>query len=486
MLRRPPTFAGLYTAAFVVAGWGVGLRPLHDNGFLWHLRTGHLILDSGIPRADPYSFTHPGRDWIAQSWLAELVYAAVDDVAGAFGLRLLTAVATAVVGGLAYFLAMRRSGEARRAAVLTGLALLSVGAVVSERPLLYGLLAFLGLVTMVELPDTRAGRWLPWMLPPLLWIWGNVHGSFVLGIVYLGLHVVGTWLEPDGMPPWEGRSRALVVGTAAGLLLLLANPYGVDLLLFPFHLVGQGEVLDNVVEWQSPDFRAPRGWAYAAWLAAVLVTTARRGPWSRRDLVVALPFLLLGLWSLRNMGIAALVTLPIVAGAWRPARIPEPVRAPIHWAFAGLLVVAAAGLTLVAATDDDYSLDRYPTTTFERLDEAGLTGERLFTTDRWAGYVIATRWPEQHVFLDDRYDMYPAELFLEYLDVIAARPGWREPLDRYDVCVAVVPDDAAITAALEVEPGWRRIADDADDEGDDEQAAAFVRDCATERARDPR
>ena len=73
-----PSMAGLFTIAFALGGWRAGLSRLSDNSFFWHLRTGRLILDSGLPRTDPYSFSASGTDWVGQSWLADLFYGVID------------------------------------------------------------------------------------------------------------------------------------------------------------------------------------------------------------------------------------------------------------------------------------------------------------------------------------------------------------------------------------------------------------------------
>ena len=98
----------MFTWVFAVGGLAVGIRPLHDNSFMWHLRTGRFILDHGIPRQDPYSYTAAGTKWVAQSWLAELFYGIVNRLPGAFGLRLLGAALGLVVGAMLFHLALRR------------------------------------------------------------------------------------------------------------------------------------------------------------------------------------------------------------------------------------------------------------------------------------------------------------------------------------------------------------------------------------------
>ena len=46
----------------------------------------------------------------------------------------------------------------------------------------------------------------------------------------------------------------------------------------------------------------------------------------------------------------------------------------------------------------------------------------MLTTDAWAGYVIYKYWPEQHVFFDDRYDMYPIAVTAAYNKVLSLQP----------------------------------------------------------------
>ena len=71
------SMAGIITSLFGVGGFAIGARLAPRQ--LVHVAPAHrrLILDHGIPRHDPYSFTAAGTHWIAQSWLAELMYGVV-------------------------------------------------------------------------------------------------------------------------------------------------------------------------------------------------------------------------------------------------------------------------------------------------------------------------------------------------------------------------------------------------------------------------
>ena len=107
---------------------------------------------------------------------------------------------------------------------------------------------------------------------------------------------------------------------ASASLACFVNPYGTALVTFPVDLLRRGDALDGVIEWSSPDFHTVPGIAFGLWIAVFVVVVAKapRGRVTLRDLVVTVPFLVLGLWALRNVDHRA---------AHRPARCsPEPSR----------------------------------------------------------------------------------------------------------------------------------------------------------------
>jgi len=459
LARRRLTLSAVYAAAFAFAGFTVGMTRLKDNSFFWHLRTGELILDEGIPRVDPYSYTASGTRWIAQSWLAEVTYGVLDRVFGAYSIRVFTGLLGASIALLAYTLALRLSRDRLRAGMLTAVALGGLYAQFSSRPLLIGVLLLLLLVWLVELPQSWLGRHELVAIPVLLWLWINVHGTFVLGFAYLALHLVGRWL--DGARPWDGRQRRLLTGGAVAALLVFVNPYGWRLVVFPLTLLDRGEHLRRIVEWRSPSFTSLVGAAFAAWIAVFLVVVARRGA-SRRDLVVAVPFLLLGLWALRNVAIAPLVTLPIAAAALgRGERVREESDLlPFAWrvVLAGL-AIGAVGVAGVAAGEPDYNFAPYPVEALEEVRERGLEGRNLLTTDATSGFVILAEWPRQRVFSDDRIDMYPRDVAEAYFNFVDGAPEWSDALEQYDVEVVVWPNERPLAQLLDESRGWERIYD---------------------------
>ena len=246
--------------------------------------------------------------------------------------------------------------------------------------------------------------------------------------------------------------------------MIFVNPYGPSLVLFPLALMGRSEVLSDVAEWQSVDFHS----AHRRALRRVGRPHARRvrpvaaaaGRAARQRSCSCL----LGWWAVRNVAIAVAVTLPDPRPVRSGATEPTPGRAMPRRRRRSSCVVLPRRR---AARRPRRS--RCPTSTLKRVSRSrrcrrstGTTclGGRLLTTDAWAGYVIYRYWPEQHVFFDDRYDMYPVKMTDAYNKILSLKPGWEKVLDHYRINVVVWPKDGAFVQALAHLPGWEMVRSD--------------------------
>jgi hypothetical protein len=220
--------------------------------------------------------------------------------------------------------------------------------------------------------------------------------------------------------------------------------------------MGRNDVLKNVGEWQAVDFHTLSGVAFAIWVVITLIGFARSRP-RRGDLLVSIVFLLLGWWAVRNIAIAVAVTIPIVGRCYRPATPPPPEQRDAKATPALVGLVALVGVLLVgwvAAAPNFELKERYPVAALQALDREQRLGGRLLTTDAWAGYVIYRYWPEQKVFFDDRYDMYPVDMIEDYDNVLNLDEGWEKVLDEHRIETVVWPKDGAVVQAMKLLPGW--------------------------------
>jgi len=438
------TWGALAGLVVCVWGWRIGLRPLGDNSFLTHLATGRIILDHGIPRHDPYSYTAPGSPWVVQSWLASTVYGLVDRVGGWRALQLLTGAATVLLAALTWRLSRPASGVLARL-LIAGLAMAVGTGTWSERPLLFGLV-FLALTLL-----TAEGGLDPRWLVPVFWLWVNTHGSFPLGLLVLGLLAAGRHL--DGTRPVR-ELRALAwagVGTVVGAV----NPLGPSLLVFPGHLLARQSVLRHIIEWQAPAFTTWPQRLFLVQVAVAIVLLARRPSWRLAlGLAVLVPMTLL---SARNMNVASLVLVvvmaPAVAGLGGIAgadELPRPGRL-------GMAAVAAFGIVLTASSLAGPAVDftAYPTKPLAWLAaRTDLTTERIAAPDYVGNYLEYAFAGRVKVFVDDRAEMYPKGVYDDFITVLSVRPDWSGALARHGVTVVVWPADGALASVLTESSRW--------------------------------
>jgi hypothetical protein len=444
--RRAPTVGVLVGLAVVLWGLAIGLRPIDDNSFLTHLATGRLILDHGhIPTHDPYSFTAAGHAFVVQSWLASLLYAVVDRVAGGAGLVLLMGATTALLGALAWRLTRPATDLLARAAAIVPV-LVVASAAWSERPLLLGLV-FLALVALAA-DDGLDARW----LLPVGWLWVNTHGSWPYGLALVVLLAVGRRLD-GARPTVELRAlRWLAIGTLAGAV----NPLGPRLLLTPLAVLQKSEAFHTVIEWQAPRFDQPWEWGFLATVALVMVALLRGRSW--RLALPGIVFTVLALTALRNLPVAGIATLaPLAAGLRGAGTIPTTGRPQAGRVALAALVALGALMVGTAASRDGFALGAYPNDALGFLRDRGTLadpGRRLLAPDAVGNLLELRRGRDARVFFDDRVDMYPEAVTLDYRSLLHPGPDWEDVLDRWGITTILWERDTPLGALVASSPAW--------------------------------
>ncbi len=340
LLARLPTILALSGAtAFALA---LALRPLAHDDLFWQLRTGDWILHHrAVPHADLFSFTRLGAPWVTHEWGFALLSYGGFRLAGYVGLQALTALATlATFAAVALRTAIAARPAARGAAgraastlpvipVIAGLCGLGLWTVTTEvflRAALLGeamlALALLGLTVYSRSGDRRALAG----VVAVFFFWANLHSGVVFGLFALGLYALEPLLGKLVVPRWPSlaaafprRAAAPYIWTLLGALAAsLANPNGIQALLYPFRL---SQILfASGIDWDLGHFAAaspthnPGFLLLAALLAAALLSRsgARRPIPAFAELATVIAFGVLALLVPRLVFDFAVVALPVL------------------------------------------------------------------------------------------------------------------------------------------------------------------------------
>ncbi len=461
-----------------------------DPDLFWHLATGrHIAATKAIPYGDPFSWTVPGRAWIAHEWLAELVMYPIFRLGGmpALGLLFGSIVAVAIV---ATFAAARRRGASAWPSVGAASAVgLCASHTFASRPQMISLAftAVFGwlLADFDKLPTGKAQRRLL-QAAVLLIPWVNLHGGYIFGVALVGLCVAVKSLQALR----SSGAREAVRLWPAGLLCLgavLVNPNTVDGLIYPFTYLGDNASTRYVAEWVRPTLSNPQYWPLFFLVVLVLFAFGRsvllrdrhaEKQSARRprpsEWVLAVAFTVLAVTAVRNSGPFAVICAPMVAALLSPlgnqaqsvsSRRPHATRqlgsrsqGVVHLLLIAIAVTATVPSALwgVRASRFESSLDpEFPVTETAALRELG-PDVRMFNAYDWGGYLIWTLHP-QGVYVDGRPDMYGDAYVDRFIQTWSATPGWQQRLDHPRVNVVLVESRSGLGRAIATSPEWRVV-----------------------------
>jgi hypothetical protein len=447
----------LVVAGLLLLGVLVARMPILTPDVWWHLATGRLIAESGIPHSDPFSYTLAGQHWTAHEWLADRVLYGVYAAAGLLGVVFLRAALLSAAFAVAYRVARLQAGA------LTALLLLIAAAYASQRnwldrPQLWSFLLAPLLLWLLERARTGRTRSLL-ALPPLFAVWVNLHGGFMLG-----LGIVGLWLLAAFVSSRFSRKpadlRPLALSALLSVVATLANPNHIEGASYPLRYVASG-LGATLQEERVGTLDSPFAWVRFGLVAALwLLFAVRRGrvPLAHVGLGVFLGWIsmprLLGVElpfaAERHAPLFLLLGTPLLA--WHltpvlPRRATRTVwlRSRPAWIVAALVVVgagvfAARALPLDARPEARLLPARYPERAARWLREQRLPGH-LINPYRWGAYLAFELYPEYRVWIDSRGDLYGIDRLREYELLHRVPPGSeravQELLERYDANLIV-------------------------------------------------
>lgn len=481
---RPGT-AGVTAMLAVVFCYFVYLPLWHTD--LWgHLAYGRYVAETGaLPETEPLMPLSAGVRFVDTAWLSQLLGYRAFRAAGAAGVQFLCAAGVTLCMALLARRTWMRTGSAAFAS-LSVMLFLWVGwqHLGIVRPQLAGLVCFSVLFYVLMARRWSKANWV--IVPLLLALWANLHGSFPVGLAVLGAFAAGRFCDvlrrTDKFAAATGdrqfRRYLLLTELAAAAVLL--NPYGVGLYAEVWTVAGNAN-LSDIVEWEPLTLRMKQGQA-AALVTIALVMLYRVSP---RRVRVAEILLLAGLggaalWTSRMIIWWAPLAAYFVAlhghAAWRAARKtkPQPVRSPhgsLAWTglCAVFVVLALAAKPLEPAIrGGGVNLQRgrlsadTPVAAVRHLRENPPRGQ-IFNSYEWGDYLLwagprsAGESRSVEVFVASHAHLVPQEVWRSYMQVMNLSSGWEERLGRFGVNAILVEKDRrrALVARLRNLDDWR-------------------------------
>lgn len=424
--------------------------PVGDGDFFWHVKTGQWIwTHRALPAVDPFTFTtalsQPSERIfmiLKQYWLGQLAFYGIWHTWGEAGM---VALRAAIYSGILVFI--YRWTSRHRGGLIPLCTVFLVGNVLrnypNERPQLFAYAFFVLMLYLLERildrqreSSIREGV----ALCLLMVLWSNCHGSYIVGVVLLGISLATHATVRIVAREPVGRSTCIIL--IGSMLATLLNPTGFTAFAVFFGL--KQDYTSRITEYVSPITLALRHhlFDYAFWalvVLTILVLVMRNRQIRLQHLAIVLPLLVLAMTGVRYLPFFALAA-PLVT-----RYLPE-VRANGKLALVPLVAV------LIWAGGSDYhntmkfrAEKAFPLEAASFLNRVKPPGN-IFNYMPWGGYLMChTTYP---VFVDGRA---LNEEYIRLHDAVLAGDGWQQILDRYAIQTMIIPGtDMLSTSAYPV------------------------------------
>ena len=483
-------------AAIAAVFYFTSTRPIQMQDFWWHLKAGQEILSShSILTVDTFSHTMGGTIYnnYATFWLMEVAYSVVYALGGPELIVFFHTLLVTSAYALLLWLCWRIACNWRIAAFATLFA--SIVGAYNWGVCPQGIAFPAGILVLSAIYRYRAHprRWLLAIPPIATLVWVNGHGSYVISLVLLGI-----WLADEIVSTVRSRYRCHEERRrshlwAASLALLatgfacLVNPRGFGAFSYVLNLSSNPVIQSLVPEWAPPAFTVWYGTIFliALLLCAVMLAVSPRRP-SLFQILTYLGFGTLALSTTRGVVWFGIAMAPVVAehlkaifAAEAPAQFIRPERKQnltLNWLILLILLWGTVlslpwlkhMLPLPLSNRGVISRDTPLAATRVLLKEK--PAGPLFNDLGFGSYLIWAAQPDYPVFVDARLELYPIELWNDYLDISSARSGWQEGLDRFGIKTLILSlrSQPLLIKAVRNSIHWRRLYGD-------EVAAIFVR-----------
>jgi len=345
---------------------------------------------------------------------------------------------------------------------------------VQFRPQVYTYVLFALTLALLAADNYRSSGPL-WLMVPVMMLWSNLHGGFIIGLITMMTYAVAVGL----LNFFNGRSlqRACKLGaiTIAAIGATLLPPCGLNSWHAVLTAIRNPMTLRIIVDWQPLGTAMMTQWNYSHygiitylclltfWVGLALSLVVRPHGGDFPLVLIALVMSLAAVKSVRNVPLGAIACvmpaarhLGLLLPDWMQASAADPIPAwPVQWLIAGASLLLTSREVISPQLPTDMA---YPSGAVSFMQQRQLHGNVLADFD-WGEYLIWHLGSDSKVFVDGRYDtVYPPRVIKDYLAFYYwVLPGADKVPKSYAQDFILIPPDAKAYGKMIRIPGWKLI-----------------------------
>ena len=455
---------------FIVLTIGV-LVPVAPNDYWWYVRVGRDTITTGaVPTVDTLSYTQTGQPVVYHSWLSAVIFWILHRLGGTTLTVLVKGILLAVFYTCIWYTCRLAGAGPRLASAVTLLAALAGSNNWAMRPQIFSYPLF-GLTLALLWRGQMDKSKLLWVLPFIMALWVNLHGSFILCFLLVGAALVGG----------NGNRKRLLIVLGCMALASLLNPRGFGSWAYVLSLLTDPSSQQLGIEWHPPTIEVWQGALFFIWLllfAPLVAFSSKRLSATRWLWFVGFGWMALSgvryvIWFLAILAPTSAYLLEPLVGqhlAWATTKgVPT-----LNKAIALMLLLLP--LTLLPGVREHWWPDAPPALAPNTPVEATawLTAHPELPGPLWSDIAFSSyltyALPEHPVWIDTRFELFPLEQWKRYIAIVEAAPNWQDLLAEEGIDLLMIDPRAQsrLYKALQHSPEWSNCYQD-------ETAAIFTR-----------
>ena len=431
-----------------------------DPDFGWHIKTGQLILERGIPYQDWYSYTMPDFPWVNHEWFLDIIMYKIYSSFGTYALLFLFLF----LYTLSFFIFKKPNQEFFSFFLPVLLGYLATFYFLGIRPQLLGVLLIAILAKIIDDFLDKSSK-LIYIVPLIFLIWVNIHGSFFAGLVILLMIIFleifkkyKIWQKFHFLKFFNNltikelsfeKIRTLILIFIVSFLATLVNPYFYNIYEEVFRTTGDNFLRFNITEW-LPLFLSgfkPFIYFYFALFIALMVLYYRKVELNK--IILSLFFLVLSLSGIRYTIIFVIISLPVLINLVDIFKKEADFSKNYNLLSKSYKIIFITLLVLILALFaygfyDFYSGmmgdEFYPKEALPFIKEIP-PEDNILNYYGWGGYLILNI-PERRYFIDGRMPSWREGdefAFGDYVEIMRAKDGFEKHFEKYDVKYIILP-----------------------------------------------
>jgi len=363
-----------------------------DTDFGWHVQIGEIILSSGLPKTDPFSYTMSSFPFIDHEYLSNIVLYVLSNVP--FFLPFIFSF----IAVLSFLFAIIRTFNK----YLFGVYFFSAAAVMPAFGVRLQVLSWLFVSVLLFLFfDDNKWKKFKYFIPPVFILWVNMHGSIGLGVFLLVLFLLFKTIQDKKLKLTD------IFVVALSIFATFINPYGWRIWAEVFSQAFDAGLRFSVMEWLPALLVFNFATLVLFSLSFVFVFKYRK-KLTITKIGIYFFLLFLGLSSVRHIPFWVIVNLYILPDLlryfWKDFRKDKIFMQRLIF-FSRIFTLSSFILCFVYliffwAAFSYLETDFYPQKAVMYLQK-NIPDKQIFSSYEWGGY-LDWKLPQKKVFIDGR------------------------------------------------------------------------------------